>query len=89
MAFSLPNWREPEAILELAELGVAEREEIRRADILDRLAALRTDNVRFFDMPRLDISSSQIRRMVAAGLPIRYLVPDRVGDYIEQAGLYR
>ena len=89
MAFSLPNWREPEAILELAELGVAEREEIRRADILERLAALRTDNVRFFDMPRLDISSSQIRRMVAAGRPIRYLVPDRVADYIEQARLYR
>ena len=89
MALSLPTWREPQAILELAELGVAEREEIRRADILERLAALRTDGVRFFDMPRLDISSSQIRQMVAAGRPIRYLVPDRVADYIEQAGLYR
>ena len=45
--------------------------------------------VRFFDMPRLDISSSLIRRLVAAGRPIRYLVPDAVADYIEQAGLYR
>jgi nicotinate-nucleotide adenylyltransferase len=89
MALSLPNWREPEAILELAELGVAEREGVRRADITERLADLGTDNVRFFDMPRLDISSSQIRRMVAAGRPIRYLVPDAVADYIEQAGLYR
>jgi nicotinate-nucleotide adenylyltransferase len=89
MAFSLPTWREPEAILELAELGVAEREGVRRADIVERLAGLGTDNVRFFDMPRLDISSSQIRRMVAAGRPIRYLVPDAVADYIEQARLYR
>jgi nicotinate-nucleotide adenylyltransferase len=89
MAFSLPTWREPEAILDLAELGVAEREGVRRADIVERLADLGTDNVRFFDMPRLDISSSQIRRMVAAGRPIRYLVPDAVADYIEQAGLYR
>jgi nicotinate-nucleotide adenylyltransferase len=89
MALSLPNWREPEAILEQAELGVAEREGVRRADIAERLADLGTDNVRFFDMPRLDISSSQIRRMVAAGRPIRYLVPDAVADYIEQAGLYR
>jgi nicotinate-nucleotide adenylyltransferase len=89
MAFSLPTWREPEAILELAALGVAEREGIRRSDILERLADLGSANVQFFDMPRLDISSSQIRRMVAAGRPIRYLVPDPVADYIDEAGLYR
>ena len=89
MAFSLPTWREPEAILELAELGVAEREGVRRADIVERLSDLGTENVRFFDMPRLDISSSQIRRMVAAGRSIRYLVPDAVADYIEHEGLYR
>ena len=89
MAFSLPTWREPEAILELAELGVAEREGVRRADIVERLSDLGTDNVRFFDMPRLDISSSQIRRRVTAGRPIRYLVPDAVADYIAKRGLYR
>jgi nicotinate-nucleotide adenylyltransferase len=89
MAFSLPSWREPEAILELAELGVAEREGVRRVDIVERLSDLGTENVRFFDMPRLDISSSQIRRMVAVGRPIRYLVPDAVADYIEREGLYR
>ena len=88
MALSLPSWREPEAILELAELGVAEREGVRRADIAERLAGLGTDRVRFFDMPRLDISSSLIRRLVAAGRPIRYLVPDGVAAYIEEAGLY-
>jgi nicotinate-nucleotide adenylyltransferase len=89
MAFSLPTWREPEAILELAELGVAEREGVRRTDIVERLSGLGTDNVRFFDMPRLDISSSQIRRMVAGLRSIRYLVPDAVADYIEHEGLYR
>lgn len=89
MAFSLPTWREPEAILELAELGVAEREGVRRADIVERLSDLGTGNVRFFHMPRLDVSSSQLRRMVASGHPIRYLVPDAVADYIEREGLYR
>jgi nicotinate-nucleotide adenylyltransferase len=88
MALSLPTWREPAAILELAELGVAEREGVRRADIADRLDGLGTDRLRFFDMPRLDVSSSLIRRLVAAGRPIRYLVPDGVAAYIEQAGLY-
>jgi nicotinate-nucleotide adenylyltransferase len=89
MALSLPTWREPAAILSLASLGVAEREGVRRTDITERLADLGTENVRFFDMPRLDVSSSLIRRLVAVGRPIRYLVPDGVADYIEREGLYR
>jgi nicotinate-nucleotide adenylyltransferase len=89
MALSLPTWREPEAILELAELGVAERESVRRTDIAERLSGFPAERVRFFDMPRLDVSSSLIRRLVAADRPIRYLVPDAVADYIHETGLYR
>jgi nicotinate-nucleotide adenylyltransferase len=89
MALSLPAWREPAAILSLATLGVAEREGVRRADIAERLADLGTENVRFFDMPRIDVSSSLIRRLVGLGRPIRYLVPDAVADYIAAEGLYR
>jgi nicotinate-nucleotide adenylyltransferase len=89
MALSLPRWREPAAILSLASLGVAEREGVARADITERLADLGTENVRFFDMPRIDVSSSLLRRYVAAGRPIRHLVPDAVADYIARQGLYR
>ena len=89
MALSLPNWREPAAILSLASLGVAEREGVARTDIIERLAVLGTENVQFFDMPRIDVSSSLVRRFVAAGRPIRYLVPDAVADYIAAEGLYR
>jgi len=90
MALSLPAWREPESILTLAELGVAEREGVRRTDIAERLSGLPGgDRIRFFDMPRLDVSSSLIRRHVGAGRPIRHLVPEAVEAYIAQAGLYR
>jgi len=39
-------------------------------------------------MPLIQVSSSAIRRRVRAGTPIRYLVPDKVADYIEKKGLY-
>ncbi|MEA2246586.1 MAG: nicotinate-nucleotide adenylyltransferase [Solirubrobacteraceae bacterium] len=90
MAHSVPAWREPEAILELARLAVAERQELRREDIAHRLEPLHSgDRVVFFDMPRIDISSSAIRERIAAGRSIRYLVPDRVADEIRARGLYR
>ena len=90
MAQSLPTWHDPEGVLALARLGVAEREGVHRADIAERLAGLAgaADRVAFFDMPRLDISSSLLRRRAAAGLPLRYLVPRGVAEYIEREGLY-
>ena len=91
MAYSLPTWRDPEGVLALARIAVAEREGVRRADISARLAGLAgaSDRVCFFDMPRIDISSSLIRARAAAGQPLRYLVPDAVAAYIEREGLYR
>jgi nicotinate-nucleotide adenylyltransferase len=91
MARSLPRWREPEAILELAEIGVAGRDGVDREAIGDALTGLRgaPDRIRFFDMPRIDISSSEVRRRVAAGRTIRHLVPDPVAVAIERGGLYR
>jgi nicotinate-nucleotide adenylyltransferase len=90
MAYSLPTWRDPEGVLALARIAVAEREGVRRADISERLAGLAgaSERVCFFDMPRIDISSSLIRSRAAAGQPLRYLVPDAVAAYIEREGLY-
>jgi nicotinate-nucleotide adenylyltransferase len=90
MAYSLPSWREPEAVLGLARLAVAERDGLRREDIAQRLEPLHSgDRVAFFDMPRIDLSSSAIRARVAAGRPIRYLVPEPVIEAIQSRRLYR
>lgn len=89
MALSLPAWREPERVLSLARFAVAERGEARRADIERALAGLEgRDGVVFFEMPRMDVSSSTVRTRLAAGLPVRWLVPDAVGSYVREHGLY-
>ena len=90
MASSLPSWREPEAVLELARVAVAEREEHRRHEIAEPVGGLggAQERIVFFTMSRLDISSSDIRRRVAEGRPIHWLVPGEVADEIERHGLY-
>ncbi|HEX3317850.1 MAG TPA: nicotinate-nucleotide adenylyltransferase [Solirubrobacteraceae bacterium] len=90
MARSLPAWREPEQVLALATFAVAERAGAGRRDIADQLGALTAGaEVRFFAMPRIDVSSSDVRRRVAERRPVRYLVPDAVAAAIEERGLYR
>ena len=92
MAASLPQWREPRAILELCTIGAAARDGVGRDEVLERLDRElpgASDRIRFFDMPRIDISSTLIRCRVAAGEPVRYLVPDAVAAAVEREGLYR
>jgi nicotinate-nucleotide adenylyltransferase len=88
-AASLARWHEPETVLELATLSVVERIGYTRNTIAIQLARLRgSDRVRYLDMPVVQVSSTSIRKRVAAGRPIRYLVPGRVIEYIQSHGLY-
>lgn len=43
----------------------------------------------FRDITHLDISSSMIRKRIEGGLSIRYLLPERVIEYIKVNGIYR
>jgi len=88
-ASRLPSWHEPEAVLSLARVAVAEREGMERTALVGRLEGLAGgEKVAFFDMPRVDISSSMVRERCASGRPIRYLVPRKVADHVEAMGLY-
>jgi nicotinate-nucleotide adenylyltransferase len=52
-------------------------------------AHLPADSVTLVEVPAMAISSSDCRKRVAAGLPVWYLVPDGVVQYINKRGLYR
>jgi nicotinate-nucleotide adenylyltransferase len=89
-AAKLRSWREPDRVLELATIAAAERGTWRRPGILAEASHLRNSGrLEFFDMPPIGLSSTMIRRRVARGEPIRYLVPDAVAELIEERGLYR
>jgi nicotinate-nucleotide adenylyltransferase len=88
-ALALPSWHDPEGVLELATIAVFERGSSTRNAIQITVGRMRgADRLRFLEMPRIDISSTMVRRRAAAGKPIRYLVPDKVANFIGAQSLY-
>jgi nicotinate-nucleotide adenylyltransferase len=92
-ALTTSRWRRLEEVAaELARFYVVRRdgsfpEEM--SAVLGDLPQSLYQKFEVMDVPLVDISSTVIRARVAAGLPIRYLAPDAVVDYIETNGLYR
>jgi nicotinate-nucleotide adenylyltransferase len=94
-----PEWREPARILDLARLAVVRRaftgaaaagRPMERID--DVWVALhlpdQAERLVFVEAPRIAISASDIRRRVASGRSVRYLVPPAVLAYIGDHRLY-
>jgi nicotinate-nucleotide adenylyltransferase len=86
-AAGLERWRNPERILELASLGVAERPGVERSEV-EAVVELRGGRAEFVDMPQIEVSSTMVRERVGEGRPIRYLVPDAVAELIYERAMY-
>ena len=85
----LPNWHKPERLVQLAKLAVAfRRGEQLTPEKLERLLPGLAARVVWIEMPRLDISGTELRLRAAAGDSLRYLVPEGVEAYIREQGLY-
>jgi nicotinate-nucleotide adenylyltransferase len=87
----LPAWHEPERLLRLVRVAVAPRPGTAAPSVESLPADLRDAalGVTILRGPNLDVSATEIRRRVAAGLPIDGLVAPAVGRYIEEHHLYR
>ena len=98
-ARTLPGWREPRRLLDMVTcLAVAERDELDLDATQAELAALmarsesgsdRGPHLTMLQMAPVAVSSSAVRRRIAAGEPVVELVGDRVAGYIAEHGLYR
>lgn len=76
------TWFSPEEIFSEAHVVAAPRPGFDLERARAALGETRAARVRLLDVPLLDISASDIRRRVAEGRSIRYMVPDAVADYI-------
>jgi nicotinate-nucleotide adenylyltransferase len=80
----VPHWHQPERLVELSTLAVANRRGV-------TMPPLPFDRARVVPvlMPGIEISSTELRTRPSKGLSLRYQVPDAVLRYIEAHGLYR
>jgi nicotinate-nucleotide adenylyltransferase len=86
----LTRWYSAARVVELARIVAVGRPgsapDLTR--IIQALPAL-SDRLTVLPGPALDISSTALRRRVAAGQPIRYQTPDAVVAYIGEQGIYK
>ena len=78
------TWKDPLKIVELARVLVGVRPGFDPSAVRKELL----ERVELFEFPGVWISSSDIRRRIASGRSIAYLVPAEVESYIRNRGLY-
>lgn len=86
----LPHWHQPQRLIEIAMLAVAARPGAHPdLQAIERAVPGVSSRVRWVNAPRVDLSSTELRRMVRTSASLRYLVTDEVRDYIATHRLYQ
>ena len=86
----LPQWHEPQRLIELCRLVAVPRVDFPLPDLpaLEKELPGIAPRVILFDKPRIDVNASEIRRRAAEGKSISDFVPAPVESYIKEHGLY-
>lgn len=85
----IATWREADAVLEACRLVAVHRPGYDLSRLEQVLGPERAAKVEPLPVKTLDISSTELRRRVAEGQPLRYLTPTAVCDYIVAHDLYQ
>ncbi len=83
--FKFHSWKEPDEILKLADVVVLKRKSSHPPDFIDKYV----HSAIFVQTRGIEISATDIRHRVHNNLPIHYLVPKEVEDYIIKNKLYK
>ena len=83
--FQFHTWKDPDEILKLANVVVLRRKSSHPFDFIDKYV----DAATFVQTRGIEISATDIRNRVNMGLPVFYLVPEKVLNYINENNLYR
>ena len=83
--FQFHTWKEPDEILKLANVVVLKRKSSHPINYVDKYV----ESANFVETRGIEISATDIRNRVHAGLPIYYLVPEKVLEYINKNNLYK
>ncbi len=78
------KWRDPDEIFNLANVVVMRRDIDNPPERTNKYMSMAV----YVDTPMVNISATEIRRRVRAGLPIETLVPEQVKSYIQRNKLY-
>jgi len=81
----LPLWKSPNKLFAMSEVLVINRPGYYVQDAPDEFVR----RVVYVPVPSLDISSTSIRSRIAQNKSIKYLVPEKVINYITQNKLYK
>jgi nicotinate-nucleotide adenylyltransferase len=81
---NIHKWKNFELLLERYKIHVYTRE----GSAIETLFETQTD-IRIYDVPMMNISSTYIRQCIADGHSIRYLVPESVYLFLDGSHLYR
>jgi len=89
---ALDTWHDPQRLLQLARFIAATRPGFdlsRLAQMESRLGPVARGRLLPLEWLELGLSSTDLRRLLSEGRSVRYLVPERVVEYIEERRLYR
>jgi nicotinate-nucleotide adenylyltransferase len=82
------TWKRHEEVVQLASFIAAMRPGFDPRSLKTRLPAAYLERILLLGSTEIGISSTEIRSRLAQGLPVRYLTPDGVLDYIRKHKLY-